>query len=260
MRIRVSRAIIGAMRPYVWKMRRTAATGLRYVKKINEKRRRLLFYSQFIKEGDLCFDVGANLGNRTEIFVELGAYVVAIEPQDVCMEELRTKYRDNERVTLVQKSVGDREGEGEIVLSSAHTLASMSREWIRSVKASGRFPDHKWDKVVRVEVTTLDRLIEQYGKPVFCKIDVEGFELQALKGLSHPIETISFEFVPEFISSTIDCIRHLCTIGRVHFNYSVGESMHLALPELVGQEEICKLLLSLPDRRIFGDIYAQFSE
>ena len=67
-------------------------------------------------------------------------YVVAVEPQDVCMEELRRKYRDNERVTLVQKSVGDRGAEGEIVLSSAHTLASMSREWIRSVKASGRFP------------------------------------------------------------------------------------------------------------------------
>ena len=37
------------------------------------------FYSHFIGKGDLCFDVGANLGNRAEVFLALGATVVAIE-------------------------------------------------------------------------------------------------------------------------------------------------------------------------------------
>ncbi len=39
------------------------------------------FYSQFIRPGDLVFDIGANRGDRTEVFVQMGARVVAAEPQ-----------------------------------------------------------------------------------------------------------------------------------------------------------------------------------
>ena len=28
-------------------------------------------YSSFVKEGDLCFDVGANMGNRIEAFLKI---------------------------------------------------------------------------------------------------------------------------------------------------------------------------------------------
>jgi FkbM family methyltransferase len=214
------------------------------------------FYSQFVSKGDLCFDVGANLGDRAEVFLRLGAFVVAIEPQDTCMQRLREKYRNNGKVILVQKALGVREGEGELLLSDAHTISSMSKEWVNSVKASGRFSAYRWEKTVRVPVTTLDRLIEEYGKPVFCKIDVEGFEFQVLSGLSQQIKAISFEFTPEFIDSAINSIRHLSTLGKVQFNYAIDESMCLALSKWVGPEEICKILLSLQDKTIFGDVYA----
>ncbi|UCF00102.1 MAG: hypothetical protein JSV82_03285, partial [Planctomycetota bacterium] len=38
------------------------------------------FYSQLIKRDDLCFDIGANIGDKTNVFVHLGAVVVAVEP------------------------------------------------------------------------------------------------------------------------------------------------------------------------------------
>lgn len=228
------------------------------LKSIHRRREMLRFYSQFINEGDLCFDVGVNLGNRTEIFLKLGASVVAIEPQDICMQRLRKKFGNNRRVTLVQKALGDKEGEGEFFLSNAYTISSMSKEWINSVKASGRFSAYQWQKTVIVPVTTLEKIMEEYGKPIFCKIDVEGFEFHVLKGLSQPIKTISFEFTPEFIDSAINSIKYLSTIGRVQFNYSVEESMCLSLSKWVEPEEICKVLLSLPDNTIFGDIYARF--
>ena len=44
-------------------------------------RRGLNFYSELIKKDDLCFDIGANYGNRSEVFIKLGAKVVAFEPQ-----------------------------------------------------------------------------------------------------------------------------------------------------------------------------------
>ena len=36
------------------------------------------FYRQFVTEGDLCFDVGANVGRRTRTFLKLKAKVVAV--------------------------------------------------------------------------------------------------------------------------------------------------------------------------------------
>ena len=124
----------------------------------------LAFYSQFINKGDLCFDVGANLGNRTEIFLRLGATIVAIEPQDICIRQLKRKYRKKSEVILIQKVLGKEEGEGKLMISNAHTISSMSKEWVNSVKASGRFSSYRWNKTVTVTMTTLDKLIEKYGK------------------------------------------------------------------------------------------------
>ena len=36
------------------------------------------FYSQFIKKGDLCFDIGAHRGKLKDIFLKLGARVIAV--------------------------------------------------------------------------------------------------------------------------------------------------------------------------------------
>ena len=58
---------------------------LTYPQQLEERRRFELFYSQFIRPGDLCFDVGANKGARAEIFLRLGARVVAVEPLPKCI-------------------------------------------------------------------------------------------------------------------------------------------------------------------------------
>ena len=119
----------------------------------------------------------------------------------------------------------------------------------------------QWQKSARVKVTTLDKLVQEYGKPAFCKIDVEGYEYKVLKGLSKSVGTISFEFTPtkEFINLAIDIVKHLATIGEVKFNYSLGESMTLALKSWVSPETILKILPTLSKKTSFcGDIYAKF--
>jgi FkbM family methyltransferase len=225
---------------------------------ILRRRRMLRFYSQFLGEGDLCFDIGANLGNRTDIFWKLGANVIAVEPQDNCVHELCRRYMNKDRITIVQKAVGDKEGKAEMFICNAHALTSLSKEWITAVRRK-RFSNCNWDKTVEVDVTTLDALVSEYGKPAFCKIDVEGFEFEVLKGLHKPVGTISFEFVPEYLDSAINSIEYLSCIGKTRFNYSIGESMRVALPKWVKPDEICKILVSLPDKSIFGDVYAKFA-
>ena len=55
------------------------------------------FYSRLVKPRDLCFDVGANIGSKTKIFLELGARVVCIEPQPNCVDVLKETYQNDSK-------------------------------------------------------------------------------------------------------------------------------------------------------------------
>jgi FkbM family methyltransferase len=129
------------------------------------------FYSQFVHKKDLCFDVGANIGNRTEIFVMLGANVVSIEPQVHCVQKLNRKFkRYRDLVTIVPKAVSDSIGISKIAISSFDGYTSMSEKWILRVLQSGRFRKSvTWKKWQEVETTTLDNLISVYGVPHYLK-------------------------------------------------------------------------------------------
>lgn len=87
-----------------------------------EAREMLKFYSQFIRKGDLCFDVGANTGKFTSVFLELGAKVVCVEPQEVCLRELHQSLGDNRNVIIVGEALGQFEGEGELMICEERAL------------------------------------------------------------------------------------------------------------------------------------------
>ena len=219
----------------------------------------LEFYSNFISRGALCFDVGANIGNRVKCFLELQATVVAIEPQAECVKTLEAVYGGNRNLKIVPKALGEFEGEAEMLLSNVNTISSLSPKWIESVKKSGRFSRYRWDKKQMVAITTLDKIIEQYGIPAFIKIDVEGFEHQVIKGLSRAVQTLSFEYVPEFIEPAFMCIDHLQRLGDIRLNYTVGEVMRLALESWVMPQEMVRILSGFKDdTSLFGDVYVQF--
>src|SRR5206468_10147566 len=88
----------------------------------------LRFYREFIPPGSVCFDVGANAGNRTKVFVRLAAKVVAVEPQERCGRLLAALQRRSPNLRIVCKALGPSEGEAEMYLSDAHFLSSLSRD------------------------------------------------------------------------------------------------------------------------------------
>lgn len=222
-----------------------------------EDQRRFEFYRQFLSPGSLVIDVGANLGNRTKIFWKLGASVVAVEPQPVCAEFLRSVFAHKPRFTLVEAALGAEPGRAEMMISSALTISSLSPEWVKAVRDSGRFRDTEWDRTATVAVETLDGVIARCGPPAFIKIDVEGFEDQVLAGLSQRVSALSIEFTPEFEQGTRRCIEYLTRLGEVRFQFSRGESMQFSLDEWVDQTALLRFLADVP-ADTFGDIYARF--
>ena len=213
-------------------------------------------YGTFVRPGDLVFDVGANLGNRTAIFVELGARVVAVEPQSVCLAALRDRFENVPEVTIVPQALGSTVGVAEIQVSQAHGISSMSPDWVASVRESGRFAMYSWDSKERVSVTTVDTLIAEYGRPAFCKVDVEGFESQVLEGLSTALPVLSFECAPEYLANAYSCIDRLGRLGVFEYNYNLNETMVLELSSWVGAEQMRSILRKI-EHDAFADVYAR---
>jgi FkbM family methyltransferase len=219
--------------------------------------RRQTFYSQFVHEGDLCFDVGANLGNRVGPLLAIKARIIAVEPQEFCQKVL--KYRFGKKISVVPKGLGEGEEVKEFYISDASYLSSFSKTWIDSVKKD-RFKENKWSNVGKVQMTTLDKLIGKYGTPAFIKIDVEGYELEVLKGLNSPVKMISFEYTtPELTDHAIACINRIKSVNPdIECNYSVGEGMEFEMPEFINVEEMLQLINSNKFIETgFGDIYVR---
>ncbi|WP_020604055.1 FkbM family methyltransferase [Spirosoma spitsbergense] len=222
--------------------------------------RRKKFYGTLVKPGDLCFDIGANIGDRTSIFLALNTRVVAVEPQPACVQRLERRFGN--QITIVAKGVGAEEGYLPMHLSNANTLSSFSEEWINKVQQE-RFAQYEWNETITVPIITLDKLIATYGVPSFCKVDVEGFEVQVLRGLTQPLPMISLEYtVPEAKENLLEVIERLDSLSEsMRFNYSPGESMRLALPDYIPASDF-KQLVNSPNfkKSKFGDVYAKSSQ
>lgn len=225
------------------------------------RERRRMFYSQFVRAGDLVFDVGANLGNRTETFLALGARVIAVEPQLECVQTLRKRFDSSSMLAIEPVALGAQDGQATLHLTSVPTIATVSRRFIEATHESGRFAAYEYSDRRAVPMTTLDSLARRYGGPAFIKIDVEGFEPEVLSGLTGrppTLRALSFEFTPELFENTERCLRQLVAIGVARGNYSLGESMALALESDVPIDELSRELSQIEGPEIFGDVYVRW--
>jgi FkbM family methyltransferase len=211
-----------------------------------------LFYRSLISHGDLVFDIGGHKGDRTHLFDQLGARVIVVEPQSALVSHLRDRFGNRQNVRVLSNALGDRVGECKLhICEEATTISTLSEHW-----KEGRFSEYHWNRSETVQVTTLDRLITEWGKPQFIKIDVEGFEYSVLRGLSSPVPLLSFEFTKEFVHHAEWCISYLSKLGPYRFNLGEGEHTTMLYTRWMTGNDIVRHITSTCSDDYWGDVYA----
>lgn len=215
-------------------------------------------YAPFVGPGDLVFDVGAHVGDRTAAFSALGARVVALEPQPLPARWLERTLARRRGVTVLRRAAGPEAGTARLAVSAAHpTVSTLAHDWKDRIgEANESFSRVRWNASVEVPVTTLDALIEEHGVPRFCKVDVEGFEARVLAGLSRPVPALSLEFVAGTLDVTEACIDRLGALGRYRYNVIPGEGRSFHFPRWQEPDRVLEWLRAGAGGASSGDLYA----
>lgn len=162
------------------------------------------FYNEILNTGDLCFDIGANVGQTVEALLEVNAVVVAVEPNPNCFPVLNYQFPNHPNLTIINKGIGSAAGFAQLHFRGTDSTASMREDW--------PFPT---EESLQVEIITLDNMIAQFGLPKFLKVDVEGFELEVFKGLTQPIPLIYFEMHANEVDLVLQIFQRLSKIGEI---------------------------------------------
>ena len=207
-----------------WKIRAYIINIIKYIEKIILKINLTKFYINIIKSNYKCFDVGANIGTYSEVFLKLCKKCIAIEPNRELINIIKknnNKLIKRGKLQLIQAGLGSVCSEKDFFISSSHTISSFSKEWVEAIRPK-MFSHTKIVKTEKVQMLTLDYIIENNFMPNYIKMDIEGYELEAIKGLSQYIDIISFEYtLPHLKQDFNDIILKIDSLGCYSFKVLV---------------------------------------
>lgn len=218
------------------------------------------FYREFLQPNDLVFDIGAHVGDRIAAFRRLGARVVAIEPQPALVKTLRLIYGRDPKVAIEEMAVGRQPGLIDLHLNIDNpTISTASAAFIAAASDAPGWQGQAWTARQRVALTTLDAIVARHGMPRFIKLDVEGFEAEALAGLTEPPPALSFEFTLIQQDIAHACIERCTALGYSQFNAALGESQAMVHRDWIDAHAITQWLTGLTPEANSGDIYARLN-
>jgi FkbM family methyltransferase len=182
-----------------------------------DRRRRREQHRSLLRPGSLVFDVGANVGEMSHCYLALGCRVVAVEPDERCVRILQRRFGGHPRFALEAVAVSDAPGTATFhVQDRGSAYNTLSAKWRTILESSGSAHapgGMPFAATCTVNVVTLDDLIARHGAPNYLKLDVEGHEVSALRGLSNWVDLVMFEAnLPELRDETLECADRLQAI------------------------------------------------
>ena len=207
-----------------------------------------------VAPGDVCFDIGANIGDYTAALLAAGASrVVAVDPQPSAVSELRARFARDPRVKIEPVALGATEKTADFYIRRYHGVSGLTENW-----------DSPHVQKIQVPVRTVETLIAIHGKPTYIKIDVEGYENEVLKGLQTKINTLSFEYhlSDEDVASKIEIVEDLQRLGSPTFNLLPESASKFYWDRFVSAREFFDVFpakLRQNDDPFYGDIFVKIT-
>ncbi len=219
------------------------------------------FYEQFFGKGDIVFDIGANDGSVSSFCLNLGAKVIALAPHPDHVALLQQTLGANKRFFLLPNAISS--FQAEIILTAAEIttaiLAKRYDEWElnRAFIDSAPTTTLVTETPLSINVITLDVMIEQYGLPVFCRIETDGEETEVLRGLHYTIPAIAFNFHSYNPKRTTELIRRLLLLGDYEFNWCEEYTLKFRSNQWLSAKELNTSITENQGKHLTGDIYAR---
>lgn len=206
----------------------------------------------------IVFDIGCNIGEWIEANSQLEDQFIGVEASPEIARIARDHFKNMKNVTIINLLISDTDKESQdfYVCKTAHGVLSTASEFW---KDKSRFANQQYQKPIQVRAITLDTLIKVFGKPDEIKIDVEGFELKVIQGLTQKVDLLSFEWSEELIDVLQGCLTHLQNLGFTEFfmqdtdSYTFRPTTWNTIQEI--QEKISTLNPARKDA--WGMIYAK---
>jgi FkbM family methyltransferase len=141
---------------------------------------------------DSIIDGGANIGQfaRACATVFPKARIYSFEPQPDVATEFERNLADRPNVSLHRLAIGAQAGTATFL----QRAASQESSFLKGIQGTGFQSDSSQERQISVTVTTLDDFFSQQslGDSCLLKLDLQGFELEALKGATQTLERCKF--------------------------------------------------------------------
>ncbi|MFN4090297.1 MAG: FkbM family methyltransferase [Alphaproteobacteria bacterium] len=181
-----------------------------------------------------CLDIGTNYGQSIDSIGLMlpGAAIVAFEPNPGLAARVRRRFAGQGGLTLHQVALGEAEGELTLYVPvyrgyEYDGLASLDREaaanWI-SADTVYRFDRRRLE--IREIAVPIRRLDSYDLRPRFVKIDVQGAELQVLRGGRETLAAARPIVLAEAVDEDSPVMRFMAELGYRRFVRSGDRLVH----------------------------------